>query len=113
MKKLLVLSTFLVILVRIESAEETKDEARNSLSANITITNNFTTELKNKDDDNFDPKSIRKTRSSPVGSIGAYITNYWEKKKRKAIKNKNKTKWPVKRPSDHRRHKHCYYDYYK
>lgn len=77
-------------------------------------TSSAITELNNKpqgpQDENIIPGEYREGRGSPSASIGAYITNYWEKKKRRTMKYK--TKRPANRPYYHKRHKHCYYDYY-
>ena len=110
MNKLLIWSTFIVILVTVESSNEKKEEA--SLSNPIAKIESYNPQV--QQNVNLNPEHVREKRGSPVASIGAYITNYWEKKKRRTMKIKNKTRRPAYRPSNdiHRKHKHCYYDYY-
>lgn len=109
MKKFLILASLIVILVTVKCTEETKSSLIDSISQI------FTKELFAQQDDSVDHSSLRQKRGSPTANIGAYITSYWEKKKIKELKNKNKykTRRPTKRPSYHKKHKHCYYDYYK
>lgn len=108
MNKILVLLTCIVIIVTVESSE--KVEAPNSSSSQNEsyLIKNFINKLQTEQEEKIEAKVFREARSSPVGSIGAYITSYWEKKKRRQMK----TKKPTKRPYYHQKHKHCYYDYY-